>query len=83
MAIIKKPALGYKGFPGEEIWEGKRYLGKITRMGNYSFRWMAEDGQWDSNGKCIKPRSSGYEMDDLDAEKALIRVFGITQEEFE
>ena len=82
MAIRREPALGMGGYPAQEIYDNGKYLGKITRTSTYGFYWMAEDGKWD-NGKCLKMRSSGSETTAEEAEKKLIRVFGITQEEFE
>ena len=83
MSVRREPTLGIGGFPGQKIHDGDRLLGVITRRGAYSFGWIAEDGKFAENGECVKSRSSGSEDTAEDAERAIIRATGITQEEFE
>ena len=81
--IRREPCLGTRGFPGQRIYQKERWLGTITRTSDCGFWWIAEDGKFDPVGKCIKIRSGGRANTAEDAEQALIKVLGITQEEFE
>lgn len=81
--ITREPALGSGGLPGQKIYEGCRLLGTITRKGDRLFSWIAENGKWSLTGYCLKPRSGGLESTAEDAERAIVRAIGITQDEFE
>ncbi len=78
----REPALGMGGFPGQKLYVGERLLGTITRRGAYSFNWVAENGEF-RNGQCVRSRSGGNASTAEEAEKAITRAVGITQEEFE
>ena len=80
MKIEKRPSLGMGGYPAQEYWKGSIFLGKVTRTGTYSFWWVAEDGIWDTNDRCIKAKTSGHSLDAKIAERDLLSAMGIKAE---